>query len=64
MLDLVEGDGIGWYRYPGIGEGLEKDDDVYDVFEPDYEDYDDAREEVAIRLICTANRNGISLEVQ
>lgn len=48
VLDLVEGDGIIWYRFPGIGEGLEMDDDVREVFEPDYEEYDDARGETAI----------------
>lgn len=48
VLDVVEGDGIIWYRFPGIGEGLETDNDVRDVFEPDYEEYDDARGETAV----------------
>lgn len=40
VLRIVEGDGIGWYRFPGLGEGLAKDTEVRDVLGigDDYED--------------------------
>jgi hypothetical protein len=64
-LDIVEGDGTIWQRYPGVGEGLELADDVYGVFETeggfDDEAYNDAREERAFltrEAIDVSHRRG------
>ncbi|WP_135306328.1 hypothetical protein [Haloarcula amylovorans] len=48
VLDLVEADGIIWYRYPDAGEGHANDNDVLDSFESDYDGYNDARGETAM----------------
>ena len=53
-LNLVEGDGVMWNRYPAHGEGREMDDHVLesfkeatDTYDDPYEAYNDAREEWA-----------------
>jgi len=50
VLNLPEEGGAMWYRYPGVGQGLQSDDDVYEVFEPDDEAYNDARGETAFLM--------------
>jgi len=49
VLGLVEGDGIGWHRYPGIAEGHDHQRDVVDLFD-DYDAREDAHAERATLL--------------
>lgn len=59
-LDEPEGDAVGWYRFPDVGDGHATTDDVYDEFEPDYDGIEEARGEMAILVndIVEDSRNG------
>jgi len=50
VLDEPEGDAVGWYRFPDIGEGHATTDDVYDALEPDYDAIEEHRGERAFLI--------------
>ena len=51
VLNIPEEGGAVWYRYPGLGEGMETDNDVLDLFDANEdEEREDARGETAILI--------------
>jgi hypothetical protein len=50
VLNDVEADGVGWYRYPGHAEGLHDQYDIDELFGDDYEARQEARAEEGVLL--------------